>query len=333
MTGVPRPDLALFNGWEGGSGDEIVKDNNGDSNMFGDNEKKVITDTSIDEEVMDDTVNNNDLGKETEVLSGLLENLGLKYNSAVTMSCRTTQGMAICNMTCKVDTLTSFNTKLARPNRAAAMLAATIEITAKLERKFFPEKLESNQEQTLVELWKSSKEPDPLFPSWLEKGLYCARVEVEEEEATAGAAYQVLAEAECSAPKLWIDMFGGEVMEVKTVPHSEAFVNNVNDSVVEQASNENFRNRVTVLCNVGAPESYRRPKQGGLFSSLDIMAKDELSVDSSGTPDINTPFALLDKKKKNTKEAKHWSTRKKSPVKRSSSTFLEEDKKPQSLNQ
>ena len=67
-----------------------------------------------------------------------------------------------------------------------------------------------------------------------------------------------------------------------------------------------------VLCNAGVPESNQRSKQGGFFSSLDIMTKEELSVASSGTPDIKTPFALL--VKKNTKKVKHWSPRKNATI-------------------
>ena len=235
MAGVPRPDLALFNGWEGGSADDsflnqatdMVEGNNGGSN----NEKKVIPDNQIDEEVKVDIVNKNDLDKETELLSGLLEELGLRYNSAMTKSCRTTKGMVICNMTCRVDTMTSFNAKLARPDRASAMLAATKEITDQLGKKFFPEKLKSNQDlcgnkQTLVDLCKSAKGPDPLLTSWLGKGLNCATLfEVGEVEGTVGADYQV--------------------------PHSEAFAVDVIDSVVKQLNKENMVNRVTVPWNQG----------------------------------------------------------------------------------
>ena len=315
MAGVQRPDLALFNGdeilkhkflkrcvansdtsdssnmeegWEGGSGDDsflyqatdMLEDNNSDSDMFSDNEKKVIPDTPSDEEVKDDAGNDDDLDTETGVLRGLLEELGLKLISAVTKSCRTTKGMVICDMTCKVDKETSFNAKLARPDRASAVLAATRDITAKLRRKFFPEKLLSDQElcdhkQSLVELCKSAKKPVPHFTSWLERGLYCARVKVGEEEATAGKAYQVLAEAEGSAAKLWIDLYGG-VREAKTVPFSEAFAIDVDDSVDEQVSKENLPSMETVLSKEVTQESNRRPKQGGFFSSLDNMTKEEL---------------------------------------------------------
>ena len=68
-----------------------------------------------------------------------------------------------------------------------------------------------------------------------------------------------------------------------------------------------------VVFNVGVPESNQGPKQGGFFSSLGIMTKEELSVASSGTPDIKTPFALL-VKKGNTKKVKHWSPRKKATI-------------------
>ena len=235
MAGVPRPDLALFNGWEGwegwewwegGSGDEqatdLVENDNSESNMFSENEKKVFLDSPIDEEVKDDL-----------------------------------------------------------------------------------DKLETNQElcgnkQILVELCKSAKGPDPLFTSWLEKGFYCTRVEVGGEEATDGASDQVLAEPEGTAPKLWIDMIGG-VKEVKIVHHSEVFAIDLNDSVDKQVS------------KVGAPESNRRPKQGEFFSSLDNMTKEELSVAISGTSDIKTPLALLDKLR-NTKEVKHLSQRKEATI-------------------
>merc|ERR1719318_90630 len=299
---------------------DMVEDINSDSDMFSDNERKVIPDTPSDEEeVKDDEGNSDDLDNETSVLRGLLEELGLKLNSAVAKSCRTTKGMVICDMTCKVDTETSFNVKLARPNRTSAVLAATRDITVKLRRKFFPEILESDlelcgQKQLLLELCKSAKRPEPNFTSWLERGLYCARVKVGEEEVTAGAAFQMLAEAEGSAAKIWIDLYGG-AREAKTVPFSEAFTIDVDDSVDEQVSKENLPNMERVLHKEDSPESNRRPKQGGFFSSLDNITTEELSVATtgSGTPDIKTAFALLDKKKK-AKEVKHWSPRKEATI-------------------
>ena len=84
--------------------------------------------------------------RETEVLRGYLKELGLNYNNAVTKSCRSTKGMVICEMTCKVDTKTSFNAKLARPSRDAAIIAAVREITGKVVRKFFPGNLECDRE-------------------------------------------------------------------------------------------------------------------------------------------------------------------------------------------
>ena len=53
-----------------------------------------------------------------------------------------------------------------------------------------------------------------------------------------------MAEAEGTAPELWIEMVGG----VKTVRDSEAFAIDGNDSVDKQVT------------KVGAPESNRRPK-------------------------------------------------------------------------
>ena len=202
---------------EGGGGDDsfhyqatdLVEDYNSASDIF--IEKKVVPDAPSDDEEKDEIVNDDDLDKENEVLRGLLDVLGLKYNS-VTRSCRTTKGMVICDMTCKVDNRTSFSAKLARPNRASAMLAATRNITGKLKMKFFPEKLDHElcgHKQTLVDFCKSVKRPEPQFYGWLEKGLYCARVRVGEEEAIAGGVFQLLAEAEGSASQLWIEMFGG----------------------------------------------------------------------------------------------------------------------------
>ena len=145
------------------------------------------------------------------------------------------------------------------------MLVATRDITGKLGRKFFPVRLElCGHKQTLLELCKSAKRPEPQFSSWLERGMYCARVEVGEKKATAEAGYHVLAEAEGSAAKLWIDTFG----EVKTVPYSEVFAIDVDDNLDEQVSKENLPIMETVPCKEGAPESNRRLNQEGFFSSL-----------------------------------------------------------------
>ena len=201
------------------------------------------------------------------------------------------------------------------------MLVATRDITGKLRRKFFPVKLElCGHKQTLLELCKSAKRPEPHFSSWLERGMYCARVEVGEKKATAEEAYQVLAEAEGSAAKLWIDMFG-EVREVKTVPYSETFAIDVDDNVEEQVSKENLPNMETVPCKEGAPESNRRLKQEGFFSSLDNVTKCKIFEEEFDTD-------KADSTKKSEKKVK---TDKKciveeSPVKKPSLKFLDEVK-------
>ena len=78
MAGLPRLNLALFNGWdgwegwewsEGGSGDDqatdMAEDHTCDTYMFSDNQKKVIADSPIDFEVQDDPVNPDVMHMET----------------------------------------------------------------------------------------------------------------------------------------------------------------------------------------------------------------------------------------------------------------------------
>lgn len=104
-------------------------------------------------------------------MRGLLDELGLNYSEEVAKICRITKGMVICDMTSKVDTKTSFNIKMARPNsRDDALLAAQRVITGQERRKYFPGKLESNQKlcekkQTLVDYCKLAKRPEPLLVS------------------------------------------------------------------------------------------------------------------------------------------------------------------------
>ena len=62
-----------------------------------------------------------------------------------------------------------------------------------------------------MDLCKSTNRPEPFFSSWLDNGLYCARVKVGALEATGSEAFQILAEAEGYAAQLWLDMFGYDV--------------------------------------------------------------------------------------------------------------------------
>ena len=320
----------MEDGWGDDGGDDsllyqaadvVTKEVDNDSDMFSDSDKKVIPDTPSDEEKVEGSDESTEVGLETDALKDLLKDLGLNYSNVVVKNCTNTKGMVICDMTCKVDIKTELKCRLARESRKIAVAAAHRDISNQVRTKYFPDLQKCNDElsghkQKLISFCKTSKRPDPLFNCWLEHGLYCVSVLVGEDMAKSSGSYQVLAEAEGSAAKLWLDMFGG-VMD-KKVAVSEAF--SVDDEFVDETvskenwpNQESFSSKEEVLEQVIA-DSNRRPKKGGFFSSLDNMSDSELSIAKAGSagnsaPTVKTAFSLLDKKN-NSNQAIRWSPRK-----------------------
>eukprot|EP00092_Neocalanus_flemingeri_P023553 GFUD01025541.1.p1 GENE.GFUD01025541.1~~GFUD01025541.1.p1 ORF type:complete len:569 (+),score=204.49 GFUD01025541.1:71-1777(+) len=303
----------------------VNKKDHSDSDMFTDSGNNIIPDTPSDEDKGDEggDVNPDDVDEETGVLRGLLDEVGLRYKDVVSKDCSNTKGMVICNMTCKVDIKTELKCSLARHTREEAVLAAVRNITSQVRKKFFPDRLKLDEElcgfkQKLFSFCKETKKPEPQFSNWLDQGLYCASVRVGEGEvANSAGSFQVLAEAQGSAAKLWLNMFGG-VKVKKSVAVSETFdcdLEEEEDTVSKEnlPSVESFSSKEQALEQVTV-ESNRRPKKGGFFSSLDNMSDSELATAKVGslensTSSMKKAFLLLDKKKSSI-DATRWSPKK-----------------------
>ena len=118
---------------------------------------------------------------------------------------------------------------MARPEREQALIAAVKNITDQVKKKYFPEKVSVNDhlcefKQRLLEFCIDQKKPVPIYTKELEGGMYRAKVSVGEDEVSDLISFNVLTEAEGSAAKLWLPLFGGtDKTKGKKVPISEAF--------------------------------------------------------------------------------------------------------------
>ena len=239
--------------------DVVTKEDDSDSDMFSDSENKVFPDNPNDEENAEESGAKieADIEMETDALRCLLRDLGLRYSDIVVKHCMNTKGMVICDMTCKMDIKTNLKCRLARQSREMAVAAAHRDISSQVRKKYFPDMVKLDEElsghkQKLTNLCKTRNRPDPVFYSWLEHGLYCASVWVGEDTASSLGSYQVLAEAEGSAAKLWLDLFGG--VKVNKVSVCEAFSVDLDDEFVDERFSE--ENRTDLM----ESRSTRRPQ-------------------------------------------------------------------------
>merc|ERR1719431_80614 len=157
-------------------------------------------------------------------------------------------------MSCQVNTKTKLEVKLARVDRKQALVAAVNNIIDQVKKKYFPEKLSVNArlreyKQKLLKFCLEQKRPKPIYTKTLEGGLYRAIVSVGNVEASDDIAFDVLIDAEGSAAKLWLHLFGDTAKAtVKKVAFSEAL-----DS---EADNESRKGLVT---------SRETKRSGGFF--------------------------------------------------------------------
>jgi len=324
-------------GWEGDSEDDSFLygactnlldekiEYNSDKDMFGDEEKQIVPETpspespnEVIEHSPDAPVDGVELDKETSVLKELLEDMGLRYNNVVTRNSSIMKGLTICEMSCQVNTKIKLEVKLARPDREQALIAAVKNITDQIKKKYFPEKVSVNDnlrefKKRLLEFCLEHKKPMPIYTKKLEGGMYRATVSVGEDEVSDDIAFDVLIEAEGSAAKLWLHLFGKTAKAtVKKVPISEAFDLELDNGVT---SEESVSRKELVT-------SKDTKRSAGFFEIVDNLnvSADVPPVSSSSVSEvfsgeclppkskIKAAFALLDEK--SNKVGKKWSPRK-----------------------
>jgi len=329
-------DSGSMQGWDGDSEDDSFLygactnlldekiDYHSDKDMFGDDEKQIVPETpspDSPDEVMehspDAPVDGMELDKETSVLKGLLEDMGLRYNNVVQKKSSNMKGLTVCEMSCQVNTKTKLEVKLARSDREQAVIAAVKDLTEQIKKKYFPEKVSVNDnlreyKQRLLEFCLEQKKPMPIYTKELEGGMYRANVSVGEDEVSDDIAFDVLIEAEGSAAKLWLHLFGVKAKaKVKKVPISKAFDLELDNC---DKSEESVSRKKLVT-------SKDTKRSGGFFDIVDKLkvsevmppvSSSESEVFSGECPPhkakIKAACALLDKK--SNKVGKKWSPKK-----------------------
>ena len=137
-----------------------------DDDMYSDKESKV-TPSDMDE---------SDVEIQIDILKGLLVKMGLIYKDVVTKSTKTIKGMVICNMNCQINTKTRLHVKQVRKDMSDAIIASVRDIVAQVKRNLNSNEMLAEEKQNLAKFCQESRKVEPEYESWVEDGLYRAKV-------------------------------------------------------------------------------------------------------------------------------------------------------------